>query len=169
MKGSENAEVEDGDGCRDCESMCMPPLQIAPICIQNTRLSLVKECHRWCPAGGCAWMNEPSERGGAQKTFALISTVWSTFIVQLIFISCVCLFKKKKGEMFEKLTSSKLSWLQMICISTHQLFTWNHEFSLWCREKKKITLLECPVLVQTSNYRHLNCLFPHTKFSRFLS
>lgn len=61
-----------GNGCRDYESMCMcapvhVSLQILQICIQNMRFSLVKECHCLCPAGGCAWMNEPSEQGHEKK------------------------------------------------------------------------------------------------------
>ena len=58
---------------------CMRPFvsrsQVSQICIQNTRLSLVEECRALCPAGGCAWMNEPPEQEHAGKTFTPISAV----------------------------------------------------------------------------------------------
>lgn len=65
-----------GNGCRDYESTCMcapvhVSLQIAQICIQNMRFSLVKECHCSCPVGGCAWMNELSEQGHAKRPWLI--------------------------------------------------------------------------------------------------
>lgn len=59
---------------RVCTSVRLTP--DPAVCIQNKRSSLFKERHCICPAGGCAWMNKPSERECAQKTFTSISVVW---------------------------------------------------------------------------------------------
>lgn len=84
MKGSGNAEAEEkmvmgaGRIMSACACVCAPvhvSLQISQICIQNMRFSSVRERHCLCPAGGCAWMNEPTEQGHAKRTLTLIKTV----------------------------------------------------------------------------------------------
>lgn len=181
MKGSENAEVEDGDGCRDCESMrSCAPVHVSPPdrydlypkheTLLGERMSPLMSCGRMCMDEWAFWTR------GCTKDF---HSDWYRMkhFSSLIFISCVCLFKKKK----KKVRRLK-SWHHQNCLifiilndfitnylhfntSTLYLKSWILFVMPW----KKITLLECPVLVQTSNYKHLNCLFPHTKFSRFLS
>lgn len=98
--------------------MCAPvhvSFQVAGICIQNKRFSLVKECLCSCPVGGRARMNEPSEQGHAKEALDRIRTAWKNrrAVRQLFSLDnmrIIFLLGQKRGRMpfsRHKMKSSK--------------------------------------------------------------